>query len=193
MRIFTLLIIALFCLLSTKPSFASDAGIYVGGDVVFSKINTDESSELAPEDYGGLSPYVGYQFNKNFAIELGYFSALEETGKVTSGSDSVTVDTRFYSFYGDLVGMYPLNEKLSLLGSVGYERTYAEADLEINLLGTKSNDSVEDDGNSYRFGVGLKYDITPKIGVRTMFRYVVTDFNNADDYMQGTLGLSYKF
>lgn len=198
MRLFTFLAIALFYLLSTKPSFASDAGVYLGGDVVFSKFNTDD--EITPEDYGGYSPYVGYQFNKYFAVELGYFGSMEETKKVSSGGSGLLnldakLDVRFYSFYGDFVGMYPLNEKLSLLGSVGYERTYLEADLETNFLGTQSNNSADTDGNSYRFGVGLKYDITPKIGVRTMFRYVMTDFSNADvdDYVQGTLGLSYKF
>lgn len=191
MRRTTLLSLALFSALAAQPSLAADKGFYLGADYAYSSFNSD--SNLLPEDFSGYSPYVGYQFNKNFAFELGYFGTLEESETSVSGAVRSTVDAQYHSFYGDFVGMYPLNEQLSLLGAIGYERIYAEADVTSRIGTSSSSSSAENDVNAYRFGVGAKYNITPEIGIRTMVRYVATDFSGIENYVQGTIGLSYQF
>lgn len=190
-RRFALAAFALFSVLVSQPLLAKDKGVYLGADYNYS--NFDSNSNLLPENFSGYSPYVGYQFNKNFAVELGYFGTMEESEQSNVGAARTSVDTQYHSFYGDLVGLYPLNEQFSLLGAVGYERIYAEADARTTLGATTTSSSADNDVNAYRFGLGAKYNVTPEVAIRTMLRYVATDFSGVDNYIQGSLGLSYQF
>ena len=92
---------------------------------------------------------------------------------------------RYSGVYGDVVGMYPMADDLSLLGSLGYARVKPESNL--------ASSSIANDSNAYRFGVGAQWDISNKIGVRAIVRYVGTDFASINNYVQGTVGLNYQF
>lgn len=192
MRLLNKLVCASALILASASASAADKGVYLGADYTYTMFDSD--SNALPENFSGYAPYVGYQFNKNFAVELGYFGTIEETENSTAaGGVSVTTDAKYHSIYGDFIGSYPLNEQLSLLGAIGYERIYAEANTTATLGTASQSASVENDVNAYRLGVGAKYYFTPEIAARTMVRYVVTDFAGVENYIQGTVGLSYQF
>jgi hypothetical protein len=181
----TLLVPVVFVLAFTTAQ-AAEKGIYVGGNYSYSRASDDSASrfsDAAAENFSGYAPYAGYKFNKNIAMELGYSGLIEQAGNKSFGSTSYSDDGRYWGVYGDVVGMYPMADDISLLGSVGYAR--------VNLASTSL--SAENDSNAYRFGFGAQWDISNKIGVRAIVRYVGTDFASINNYVQGTVGLNYQF
>ena len=176
-----------FCsALATQPGIAAEKGLYLGADYTYTHFNyKDTLSSITAENYNGYEPYIGYQFNKNMAFELGYSGMLSES----KNSGPVSVDTKFWSFYGDLVGKYPINRSLSLLGSIGYERLTVDNNINSSFGGS----SVSKDTNAGRLGLGAEWMVTPNVGLRGVVRYVVPDFNGVDNYVQGSVGINYHF
>lgn len=184
----TLLVPVVFVLAFTTAQ-AAEKGIYVGGNYSYSRTSDDSKSQysdVAAENFSGYAPYAGYKFNKHVALELGYSGLIEQSGTKSFGSASYA-DGRYSGVYGDVVGMYPMADDVSLLGSLGYARVKAESNLASSAI-LAGNDS-----NAYRFGVGAQWDISNKIGVRAIVRYVGTDFASINNYVQGTVGLNYQF
>lgn len=200
-KTFTILTLLLAICTHSRVAKAADEGFYAGADYSYTRFSYNDDtiatgvrfSDVIAEDYSGYSPYVGYKFNKNIALEFGYSGQFGESSSLTVGGTTYTGDANYWSFYGDIVGIIPVNDKIDILGSIGYERITAEYDLKA-VSGTGSSfASVSNDTNAYRIGLGAEYAITEKIGIRAMVRYAAIDFQGVDNYVQATVGLKYTF
>lgn len=167
------------------PAFAADAGFYVGGTLGNGKPNVTPTTGVALSKtsefiYGGL---VGYQYNKNLAVEAqftGVGKATDVAGNTTK-ADALSLTA---------VGLLPLNDNFELLGKLGVAsaKTTSSA-LAGNTGATRTG---------LTFGLGAQYNVNPNLGLRVGFdRYAVATLNagiktNANANVM-TVGAVYKF
>lgn len=144
----------------------------------------------------GYRLYGGYQFNRYWAMEAGYF----DLGKFGYTADtipfgSLTGDIRVKGINLDLVGTLPLSDRFSLLGRVG--ANYADTSGTFTGTGavrvTNPNPTKRD--TNYKFGVGMQYAFTDALALRVEAeRYRINDaVGNQGHVDMATIGLVYSF
>ena len=191
-------------------ALADDTGWYGGINIGQSSANIDDakitdnllgggfvSASVADDDSDtGYKLFGGYRFNKNFALEGGYF----DLGKfgytattVPAGTLTGTIKLRGLNL--DAVGIVPINEKLSVFGRIGLN--YAEARDSFSGTGavTVLNPSPSKRDVNYKFGLGIQYDFTPSLGMRVEAeRYRIDDaVGSKGDIDLVSVGLLYRF
>lgn len=154
----------------------------------------------------GLKAFLGYSFNRNFALEFGYAnlgkSKADMNGRVTTGGVSNSVSNfgliyKMNSVFLDGVGTLPIGDKWSLFGRVGlgYNRVSTDGNgsnggSPLGLVGS-SDDRVSHKVN-VKFGAGAGYDFTPTFGLRAEWeRYRMKDpLGNEDTFWTDAATLS---
>ncbi len=204
---------AAFAAIATSVSpwaLADDLGWYGGANVGRSAATIDDARITSGLASGGLATssisnrdrstgfklYGGYQFNRNFALEGGYFD-LGRFGYTANTVPAGTLDgnIKLKGFNLDAVGILPITDRLSALGRVGLN--YAQA--RDSFAGTGavgvSNPSPSKSGTNYKLGVGLQYAFTEALGMRAeVERYRVNDaIGNKGHVDLFSLGLVYRF
>ncbi len=144
----------------------------------------------------GYKIFGGYQFNRNFAVEGGYF----DLGKFGFTANTVPAgtfsgDIRLKGVNLDAVGILPLTEKFSAFGRLGLN--YAQAKDNFSGTGavsvTNPNPSKRD--TNLKLGLGLQYAFTESLGMRAeVERYRVNDaVGNRGHIDLVSVGLVYRF
>jgi OOP family OmpA-OmpF porin len=153
-------LVAATALGASSASFAqvakpADAGFYIGGSVGQSTADCNATARTSCDDEDtAWKIFGGYQFNRNFAAELGY----SELGEVSSsGPFSTKVDSKLWDLVG--VGSIPLGNNFSLYGKLGAYRADAELSSSVGVSGDKSTTDLT-------YGLGARYDFTRNFGVR---------------------------
>ena len=163
-------------------------GLLVGG--FFSATITDDNRDTGGKIFGG------YQFNRYFAIEGGYF----DLGRFSFTANTVPIgtltgDIKIKGVNLDLVGMLPITEKFSAFGRVGVTRAEARDTFTgtglVRLLRTTANQRE----TNAKYGLGLQYAFTDRLGMRAeVERYRINDaVGNNGDIDLASLGLVYSF
>ncbi|MHB9020826.1 MAG: outer membrane beta-barrel protein [Halothiobacillus sp.] len=197
-------------IMSGPVAVADNSGWYVGGNVGQSRAKIDNeritrnllgsgftTNSMKDDDRDiGYKLYGGYQFNKYFALEGGYFN-LGKFGYTanTTPAGSLTGKIKLQGVNLDVVGLWPITDKFSLFGRVGVN--YAKA--QDNFVGTgavqvvNSNPSARD--TNYKFGVGAQYALTESLDVRAEIeRYRINDaVGNKGDIDLISAGIVYRF
>jgi len=196
------------CAVMSSPSaMADDAFWYLGGNIGQSRAKIDDAritaqlpGSVSISDNNSDTAYklfAGYQFNKNFAVEGGYFN-LGKFGytATTVPAGSLTGNIKLQGLNIDAVGMLPLADKFSVFGRLGLQ--YAQAKDEFSSSGavpvpTISNPSK--DVANYKAGLGLQYDFNRSLGMRVEAeRYRINDaVDNKGDINMYSVGLVYRF
>lgn len=194
----------------TPYAMADDAGWYGGVSGGRTRAKIDDvritsglqnsgftSSSITDDDRAtGFKLFGGYQFNRNFALEGGYF----DLGKfgytaTTVPAGTLTGDIRLKGLNLDTVGILPLTDKFSLLGRVGVN--YAQA--RDNFSGTGAVNVLDPSPSkrqaNIKFGVGMQYAFTDALAMRVEAeRYRVNDaVGNRGDVDMYSVGLIYRF
>ncbi len=189
---------------------AQDAGWYMGANVGQSRATIDDaritsglqaggftSSTITDDDRStGFKIFGGYQLNKNFAIEGGYFN-LGEFGysATTVPAGTLRGDIKVQGLNLDLVGILPITEKFSAFGRAGVN--YAEA--KDRFAGTGAvrvtNPNPSKRAANYKVGLGMQYAFTDALAVRgEVERYRINDaVGNKGDVDMISVGLVYRF
>lgn len=203
------LVVAALAVFASVPAVADDSGGYIGGSLGMSRAEIDDdrivdalraggfttNSINDEDDDTGYKLFGGYQFNRQWSLEGGFFN-LGEFGFTanTTPTGSLTGRTEIQGLSIDPVFTWPLSGKLSLLGRVGL--TYAEADTSYSATGTVSPPPDRDKrAASYKFGGGAQYDFTRRFGMRAEAEsYRIDDaVGNEGDINLFSLGLVYRF
>jgi len=142
----------------------------LGAGLATTSINSNER-EAAFKFFGG------YQLNRYFALEAGYFH-LGRFGFTANTLPPGTLNgqIRLQGLNLDLVGTWPVTERLSVLGRVGAQ--YAQASDRFRGTGAVavSNPNPGRRETNYKFGAGLQYEISPSMLVRgEVERYRIND------------------
>jgi OmpA-OmpF porin, OOP family len=162
-------------LLAGAIGAAQAEGIYVGGGVGVPDYHSSINGVAGGGSGTGVKLYGGYQFNPNFAVELGGY----ELGHI----DNSTGKANVRGAYVDAVGFYPLNDRFSLLGSAGVAQGHWDT--------TNGDDSSA----ALKLGAGVQYQLTGSVGVRAQYeRYMYTNaFDQKPGVGETTVGLNFKF
>lgn len=165
------------------------AGSALGSGVGTSAFSADERDM-------GYKVFGGYQFNRFFALEGGYFNL----GKFDFHSDTVPAgtvrgDIELQGLNLDAVGLLPITNTLSAFARVGVTRVEANDNFRgtgAAIIADPSNTHRE---TSYKFGGGLQYALTDSVAVRAEAeRYRVNDARGEDgDVDLFSVGVLYRF
>ena len=161
----------------------------LGGGFATSSISHDDSDT-------GYKLFAGYKFNRNFALEGGYF----DLGRFGYSATTVPAGTlngsiKLRGLNLDAVGILPINQKFSAFGRIGVN--YAEAKDSFSGTGavavTNPNPSKRE--ANLKLGLGLQYDFTRSVGVRAeVERYRINDaVGSKGDIDMISAGLIYRF
>lgn len=155
---------------------AQAEGYYIGGNVGQPdyRANINGSINGGGGDTG-YKLYGGYQFNRYFGLEGGYF----DLGKVSDATGNANGRGLFL----DAVGTFPLTPSWSLLGSAGYSQA-------------RFKTSAGDDSSpGFKLGAGVQYDFTKQVAMRVQYeRTRYTDvFNDKLGVGVTSVGLKYGF
>ena len=206
----SLAVVAALAVLASPFANADDTGWYSGINVGRSRAKIDDprirsgllnggfaTTSIVDDDRAtGYKLYGGYQFNRYFALEGGYF----DLGKfgynattVPAGTLRGDIDLKGLNL--DTVGILPLSDKFSVFGRVGV----AYADARDTFSGTGAvnvgRPTAHKREANIKFGVGMQYAFTDALAMRVEAeRYRVNDaIGNRGDVDLFSLGLLYRF
>jgi len=163
-----------------------EKGWYIGGGFGQSKSDVDEvqidslfanSSTKSDERDSAWKFFGGYQFNKNWAIELAYVDLGASIARQTVPAGTVHVDFEGKGWNIAGVGTLPLSQNFSLLGKLGtfrWDRQYRCVRVSVNCNVPASRGASGDDVS---YGIGLSYSIAK----RTSLQFEWERFKNVGD------------
>lgn len=156
----------------------------------------DTLSSSSDRNDNAFKVFGGYQFNRNIAIEGGYFSLGKSRFTTqTSPAGSLSGATKVRGLNFDVVGLLPFTERLSGLARVGAHHAWSQEDYSGTGAGAGISSSTKHNNTNYKLGLGMQFELTPAVLVRgEMERYRVKDTtgrrNNID---VATLSLVFPF
>jgi OOP family OmpA-OmpF porin len=205
-----LAVVAALAALASPLASADDTGWYSGVNVGRSLAKIDDprisaslqrsgfvSSSITDDDRAtGFKLYGGYQFNRYFALEGGYFD-LGKFGYTATTVPAGTLrgDIRLKGLNLDTVGILPLTDRLSAFGRIGVAYADARDTFRGDGAVVLRNSSASKRQANIKFGVGMQYAVTDALAMRVEAeRYRVNDaIGNRGDVDLVSLGLLYRF
>jgi len=190
----TLGLVAL-ALISTSLALAQAPGWYVGGNIGRSKATVDNQRIADTLTYGGLittsihdddhdtgyKVFGGYQFNRFFALEGGYFNLgkMDFTAYTLPGG-TLNGSLKTQGLNLDLVGILPITPKFSAFARAGVTRAKtSDAFSGTASVGVVNPAPGDKQAWNAKAGVGLQYQINETFGLRAeLERYRITDAIN---------------
>jgi len=191
-------------------ALAQDSGWYLGANVGQSRAKIDNeriTSGLVGAGFTvtsftdktsdtGYKLFGGYQFNKYFALEGGYF----DLGKFNFTAATLPLGTlngniKLNGFNFDLVLSLPFTEKFSAFGRIGANNAQAKDTFTATGLVTVLDPNPSKRETNIKYGAGLQYDFTRSFGMRAeMERYRINDaVGNKGDVDLASIGLLVRF
>ena len=190
-------------LIGSPTAFAGDTGWYAFGAAGQATNDTNKADmDTLLTSLGGtgfVSTYskatvyklqLGYQINKNFAVEGGYLGSNDSTYTASGGNVAGSASIGASGWNLAAVGIAPINDKFSLLGKLGV----ANIQNDIRLTGTTGAVSLSGSKTDLLFGVGAKYDITNTVFARfdlDSYKSGVSGVYSRNTYWG--IGLGFKF
>ncbi len=200
----------LACLLSPVAAIAAEPGIYGGLNLGLTSSRIDKThvtdalikpgftyvNRRADTRDTGFKVYGGYQFNTNFALEVGYYdlgSYNNDVGVLPSGT--LLSDTAVKGFNLDAVFTLPVTESFDVFARAGLNNARVESDYfgsGYAADGTYPSGHRRD--THEKFGVGVAYEFNDKVSVRVEAeRYNFLDATKRDGNINMlSVGLVYR-
>jgi len=151
-------ILGFLAALVAAPAIAQDRGYFLGATGAFSKWSEicDRTNAPCDDEDAGWRAFLGYQFNKYVATEVGVVSLGKATGGDSTGSfkmESAGMDLSAVFFI-------PMTTRLSLLGRLGAYRVKTELK-DVGESATAVN-------SAWVYGAGLNYNLA-RLGLRAEY------------------------
>lgn len=137
--------IALLFAAVVLPAYAADSGAYAGIKVGSNRVGFNALSDSTDTGYGA---FLGYQYNRNLAIEGEYTDLQRFTtaAGITGKSDLWGLSA---------LGIMPLQNRFSVFGKLGIARS-----------DTTTSAATGESRTTATYGLGGQFDATPMIGLR---------------------------
>lgn len=189
-RIATLGLVGI-AIIASPMATADDAGWLGGFNIGQTKADIDNeqiSRQLSGSGFtttsfvednkdNGFKIFGGYKFNKNFALEGGYFN-LGKFGftSTTLPAGTLTGQIKLQGFNIDAVGILPIADKFSAFARVGAQYAQTKDSFVGSGAVVPVNPSPSKNELNYKAGLGVQYDFTESVGLRGEWeRYRIND------------------
>lgn len=189
-RKYYLAALATLTTLSFAPAvLAEESGFNVGFDYgrTEAKKYCDHITNCSDSDKGPKIE-IGYDFNKNWGVELGYTSF----GTIfDSNEDSLSLSQKSNAVTLSVLGTVPINEWFGIYGRAGYARYDTNNTGEVNGVAVK-----DETGNTPFWGAGVKFNINEQFALRLEYQNYsdLSDQPGRSDDVQGLFGgVTYRF
>ena len=146
---------------------------------------------------------LGYQADKHFSGEAGYFSAGKVSTNLTGDYSSVpsvpytsVVSTKVSAWQFAAIGSWPVADRFSVFGKVGMSFWDVLSSMNISTASVTAPGNGGATGTDFLWGLGGKYDIDNAVGIRA--QYESSKAGKEDTTGRGSVdflsvGLVYKF
>ena len=204
------LALSTLAVLVSPISVAQDSGWYIGVNAGQARAKLDEkrivggllddgfgTTEFTNDDrHFSYKGFLGYEFNKYFALEGGYFDLGNfDFSARTAPPGRLTGNIELDGFNLDAVVSAPFTDAFSVFARMGANHAKATD----NFVGTGAVNVLDPSrskrATNFKVGAGLQYDFTPSFGMRMeVERYRIDDaVGNRGDIDVATVGLLYRF
>jgi OmpA-OmpF porin, OOP family len=202
--------LAILAMLVAPVAIAQDLGWYGGINFGQSRAKIDDAriisglaagrlatTSISDDDKDtGYKIFGGYQFNRTFSLEGGFFD-LGEFGFSARTLPLGTFDGRIKvrGLNLDLVGTLPVTDRFSAFARVGANHAEARDTFTSTGLVRVLNANPSKRDTNIKYGVGLQYAINDRLGIRAeVERYRIDDaVGNKGDIDLASIGLTYRF
>ncbi|MEL7033006.1 MAG: porin family protein [Pseudomonadota bacterium] len=174
---------ALFVALS--PAAVAESGFYAEAGYARYGIDVVEQDF----DPGAAQVRGGYMFTPNFGVELEGATGLHDAS-VSDAGTRLTIELD-YIISANLIGRYPLSDRLQVLGRIGHQT------IDLTVIGEATGEdtvrqSGDDDG--FVFGLGLEYQFD-QFGVSAGYTRAdeASPFPSSDRIEVLSIGLTRRF
>ena len=196
--------------IASPIAMAQDAGWYIGANAGQSRAKIDDpritsgllaggftTTSIANDERDtGYKLFTGYQFNKYFALEGGYFD-LGKFGFTANTTPLGTLrgDIKLKGLNLDLVATLPITERFSAFGRVGANHAEAKDTFTGTGLVIVRNPNPSTRATNVKYGGGLQYAFNDAWSMRLEAeRYRINDaVGNKGDIDLYSAGLVYRF
>jgi opacity protein-like surface antigen len=122
----------------------------------------------APKSYPGATFYVGAKFTDCFGLELGADWSARKKKTTLDAGDTVKTEVKRNGFHGDIVGFFPLNDCVDILGFVGLGWVKPKTTITTSAVGFATvTETLKNKGKTVaRLGLGASYMVTEMVGLR---------------------------
>lgn len=204
--------------LAAMTANAAAPGVYVSGQLGYANTHMGSKTNLHGHDLdegvktdtlsnNGLAGRValGYQFNQNFAVEVGYLQLNSKKLDVTQNLDKYAdghASLNLHQHAIDLVGkgILPVTQNINVYGKLGV--AYLTTNLDANL--TEDKHDLTLNLNQYanvakhkwapEAAIGVSYDMTPNVSLDASWTHIQPLGNNKPGNIDfAALGVSYNF
>lgn len=165
---------------STLDNFNLTNRVGTGAGIGLSSFDRDDKSKA-------YKAFLGYQFNRNWGVEGGYFDLGDFSERaIFNQGGQVSQTTRYKGLNLDLIGNMPVTERFSFLASVGTHYDRLNYDSRNDFTGVNSS-YTDKQGLNYKYGIGAQYKLTPAVYLRAgaeryHFKDSVDSRNNVNMY-----------
>jgi OOP family OmpA-OmpF porin len=202
--------VAMLAATSSSLSTAEESDWYVGASAGQSRASIDNARIIDGLSESGITTsairdddrhfaykvFGGFEFDKYFALEAGYFD-LGRFGysATTVPATALTGRIKLNGANLDAVGKLPLLAGLSVFARLGYTYSYAKDDFAGAGAVIVQDGERSMGASNYKFGVGLQYAVTESLGLRAEAeRYRIDDaVGNRGDVDLFSGGFVYRF
>jgi OOP family OmpA-OmpF porin len=209
-----LLVIAAALALTASAQAAGNEGAYIVGSVGSSKIKQDKAEVDASLTSFGVTDLVsslddkdtgykialGYQYNPNFAVEVGYVdlgkTKYSATGTISGSSAAASAQAKVNGWGVSAVGILPINNEFSLFGKIGTINANVETSASASGIGGSVTIPYKSRKWKGAYGVGASYAFSKAAAVRVeyeIFSKLGDDTIGKSDVDLLSIGIAYKF
>jgi len=170
--------------------FATAEGLYVVGSIGLPSTNKTKSDLDAAIKAAGANTVnsslkmgtamdgaLGYELNKNLAIEGGYFDSGTATYTVTALGGNISVDFKNTVMRLAVVGSLPVSDQLTFFGKLGYAAATSDVGA-IRVNNTAVEPASSSKENKIGFGIGARYAFTDKFSARISWESMPADVSS---------------
>jgi len=196
--------------IASNCAIADDKAWYLGANVGQARASIDaaeitsgllgsglSTSAIVDENRDlGYKVFGGYQLNKGFALEGGYFDLGQFGFRAdTAPAGSLTGNIALRGINLDAVGTLPITERFSAFGRIGAAYTEAKGTFTGTGRVQVLNPNPRNRSTNLKVGLGVQYALSDQWVLRAeLERYRVEDaVGNKGDVDLGSIGLVYRF
>jgi len=199
-RIITVSILGISAL-GMMAANATTPGVYVEGQVGYAHTGKHfvkpfpSSGKVSSKYKGGLAGRlaIGYQFNPNWSVEIGYLQLAQQKAHVKStiAKQSITLNQHAFDVVGK--GILPINNKFYIYAKAGM--AYLVNDLKGDVVSGQSIVApLAKHSWAPEAGVGVTYNMSSNVFIDTAFTHIQPiGKNRPNNINMATIGLGFTF